>query len=103
MRRWYSSPKRLARRRRGILRVCPACAQEVRGRRCVFNSKLRRHYSRLLKSRRLSGLLAWQECAEGLRAAGVGPRSGTVPVEQSWAITASHWPSETKTAGEKVF
>ncbi|CAK0808275.1 unnamed protein product, partial [Prorocentrum cordatum] len=68
----------------------PVLAREVRGRRCVFNSKLRRHCSRLLKSRRLSGLLAWQECAEGLRAAGVDPRSGTVPVEQSWAIAASH-------------
>eukprot|EP00959_Pyramimonas_sp_CCMP1952_P323112 6761179-Pyramimonas_sp.AAC.1 len=81
MRRWHSSPERLARRRRGILRVGPACAREVRGRRCVFKSKLRRHYSRLLKSRHLCGLLAWQECAEGLRAAGVGPRSGAVSVE----------------------
>ncbi|CAK0819051.1 unnamed protein product [Prorocentrum cordatum] len=87
----------------GLLWLSLPRPSRKRSRRCVFNSKLRRHYSRLLKSRRLSGLLAWQECAEGLRAAGVGPRSGTVPVEQSWAITASHWPSETKTAGEKVF
>ncbi|CAK0854589.1 unnamed protein product, partial [Prorocentrum cordatum] len=95
MRQWYSKPRRLARRRRGILRVGPAAPESVRGRQCAFNGKLKSgsaegpcgsHCSRLLKKLRLDGLLAWQRCAESLRLAGMGPRSGTVPVETMWSI-----------------
>ena len=41
MRQWYSKPRRLARRRRGILRVGPSAAESARGRQCAFNSKLK--------------------------------------------------------------
>ncbi|CAK0803008.1 unnamed protein product [Prorocentrum cordatum] len=41
MRQWYSKPRRLARRRRGILRVGPAAPESVRGRQCAFNGKLK--------------------------------------------------------------
>ena len=92
MKKWYSSPRRLAQRRFGIVRTGPGCADEVKGQRCVLFAKLSTHYRRLVQPRRLEGLMAWQECAEGLRAAGIDPQSGTVPVERSWNIATSFWP-----------
>ena len=91
IKRWYKPGRKLTRRRRGIVRSRLA-ARRVRGRRTVWNQKVNKHYKRLRKKARLSGLWRWRSAALALHGAGVKVQSGTIPVERLWASMLDLFP-----------
>ena len=93
---WYKPGRRSTRARRGILRTAEASSQ-VCGLRSVCNGKVKLHYARLLKPKRLEGLFAWREIAVALRGVGIPVQSGTVSVERLWSSLMDMFPAGART------
>ena len=102
MRRWYQQGRQTSRRHRGINRTYQQ-SPRVRGRKCVWNTKLKGEYRRLVKPLCLRGLFKWRRCALAMLRAGLSVQSGTIPVERHWSQFITLFPPATKRVSLKVF
>ena len=100
---WCEKGRRLYRRRRGLLRVRAATSEHTRGRRCVWNAKLKNHYRLLRKDLRMEGLWAWRRCALILSRAQLSMQAGTSPVERHWSFFGSVFPPQQRGLREDTF
>ena len=89
-------------RRRGIIRDRRE-GRQVSGVRVVISSKVKAHYTRLLKPLRIEGMMKWRELALATNAAGVPVQSGTVAVERLWTILVSMLPPQAKKISPRWF
>lgn len=92
---WYKPGRKKRRLFKGIIRK-ENQKKHVRGLKTVWSPSVQKHFAAFRRDIHLEGLLAWQECAQELWAAGLTPHSGTIPCERLWSLMQSMLPVATR-------
>ena len=82
---WYKPGRKKRRLFNGIIRS-ENQKKHVRGLKTAWSASVQKHFDAFRREVHLEGLLAWQECAQELWAAGMTPHSGTIPCERLWSL-----------------